>query len=158
MRLADCHPDRRHYAFGLCRNCRAKARRAEIAKPRSKFAPIEHGTAKGYQRHRYRSEDACGPCKRAWRDDHRRRYRPHLKPDVARMAQSIIDVLTTHDRWMTTGVITDYVRSLHPEWLEASVRRRIVDLARQGVIEGRPTFEGTAAEYRADADAWELVA
>lgn len=156
MRLADCHADRKHYAFGLCRSCWEKDRRRKAQKPRSKYRPIEHGTPQGYQRHRYRNEDACRPCLRAWRDDHRRRYLPHLKRDVATMATAIVDVLVTQDRWLTAELVADLVRDLHPEWKWISIKRRIHTLVVEGVIDSRHI--GDRVEYRADDDAWELVA
>jgi len=152
-RIPECHPDQPHYAKGLCRACRERQRRRENPAPRSKFYPIPHGTSKGYQRHRYRGEDACEQCLIAWRDEHRRRYRPHLRTDAPTIAESIIDVLITEDRWLTTAIVVALVGDLHPDWSPASIRRRTLDL--KDVVDYR-LIDGQT-QWRADWDAWEAI-
>lgn len=106
----------------------------------------------------------------------RHRKRGETCPDCAlnrpRITASIIDVLTTHDRWLTADLVVAFVLDLHPEWSEVSVKRAVWRLHREGVIESRTTeftytdgMAGNAAngrvrtyeiaEFRADDSAWE---
>jgi len=155
--MSACNCPEPYYARGMCKPCyyrwwrRQRRTKGVNASP---YDPIRHGTPQGYQRHRYRGEDTCGPCRRAWRDLHRR-YRGSRVSDIPRQRDSIIDVLTTHGRWMTANQVADWVTDRHPEWQPESIRRALVRLADQSVVSVR-IIDGHA-EWHDDDEAWEKV-
>ncbi len=50
-----------------CRRANTEAKRTKCAPTPSRRQPIDHGTLKGYQQHRYRGETACDECLEAHR-------------------------------------------------------------------------------------------
>ncbi|MFE9448359.1 hypothetical protein [Streptomyces sp. NPDC006739] len=58
-----------------CRRANTEAKRTKGTPTPSRRQPIEHGTLKGYQQHRYRSETACAECLEAHRLYKRNRSR-----------------------------------------------------------------------------------
>lgn len=144
VRVCD-HPecDAEFYAKGFCVSHWRKERRRANPVPRSKYAPIIHGTSQGYQRHRYRGEKPCVPCRRAWRDEHRRRFRPHLKPDIATQPMTLLDALTTYQYWIEVDYLIDWVAEIHPEWSTNALKRALWRLIRAGQVEKRNLFDGT---------------
>ncbi|WP_086768150.1 hypothetical protein [Streptomyces bobili] len=62
-----------------CRRANAEAKRTKGTPTSSRRQPIEHGTLKGYQQHRYRSETACAECL----DAHRLYKRNRSRKDAA---------------------------------------------------------------------------
>lgn len=122
------------------------------------YPPAPCGTKQARRRHRKHGE-TCADCAL---------NRPKIN-------DSIVDVLTTHDRWLSVDLLVDFVLDLHPEWRADSVERAVWRLRKSGVIESRTaeftyadglsghsvngrvrTYE--VAEFRADDSAWEKVA
>lgn len=142
-----------------CAECRADAARYERERRwkhgmNVPLRPAKHGTNSGYIRHVKNRETSCAPCRRAHRD-YMQRWRNGSYKDRPSVSQSIVDVLTTHDRWMPAGGLEDFVCELHPEWARRSVSRVLMRLVEAGVVKSRRTAFG--AEYRAYEEAWELV-
>lgn len=50
-----------------CRRANAEAKRTKGTPTPSRRQPIDHGTLKGYQQHKYRGETACADCLEAHR-------------------------------------------------------------------------------------------
>ena len=99
------------------------------------------GTQAGYQRHRYHGTPKCDPCLEA---NARRsaQYRggyvdgPRGRNTMG-ITDCIIDVLSSHNRWMTTGTLLAIIDDMHPDWKEASVRRTLYRLVDTGRVERR---------------------
>lgn len=115
------------------------------------------GTQAGYQRHRYYGTEKCEPCL----DANARRsaeYRGGYKdgPRGRRMdgiSDCVVDVLSTHLRWITREVLVDLVLDLHPEFKPESIRRALYRLVESGRVRVRPDAndpKGDRFEYFSD--------
>lgn len=100
------------------------------------------GTLAGYQRHRYYQTRPCDPCLAANarksaedRGGYKRGPRGRYNRGVT---DCIIDVMSTHARWLTSRQVVDLVLDLHPEWNPASVRRILGRLTDRGIVQTRP--------------------
>ena len=49
----------------------------------------------------------------------------------------IIDVLSSHNRWMTVGTLLAIINDIHPEFNAGSVRRTLYRLVARGRVERR---------------------
>ena len=130
-----------------------------VGRPVRRWQRVQCGTNSGYIDHVTKRTEPCAKCRKAHRD-YMRKYR---RKDVPTLAESIIDVLVTQDRWLSSELIEAMVLDLHPEWKRQSVRRKVLELAANGVIERRTRpfdvrLAVSGAEFRADDEAWERVA
>lgn len=131
------------------------------------------GTPAAYKRHYVAGEKPCEPCKVAHR--HYKRVHARGGKKIIRKRETIVDVLTTHDRWMTTDVLVDWVTELHPDWNRKTVARMLWKLRDEGLLQSREvewTYSDTysrasyrpgrmqavrSVEWRADERAWEAL-
>lgn len=169
----DCQRPRPHRGRGLCGSCynrRWKHQAFDGAPPkRSKPPgphrhPAEHGTLKGWYQHQHWGTPYCDPCRAArrrfladWRQDNieavRERDRQWKADSRRRRAEGtisvpsvIFDVLETAGTSMLWRSLSAWVLELHPEWAEATVKRTLFRLVKEGRVE-RVEF-GDELRYR----------
>lgn len=133
-------------------NSRYRGKRKTEYKPRNPIAMC--GTDSGYYRHRNKNETPCRECKRA-HAERQRLYSGWMPRDRSTQAETIVDVLITHDRWMTSENVIDWVQDIHPNWPEQSIRRNLQRLIKADIVQSRIAPDGM--QFRAVDDAWELV-
>lgn len=99
------------------------------------------GTDAGYQQHRRRGE-SCDRCRAAHRETGRRNRadrrargrRPASVPEL------IVDVLETHDRWLSRPTLIDYVQAIRPTATTSTIVRSLARLITAGRVDRRYVY------------------
>ena len=153
--IEGCHGS--HWARGFCHKHYSSHRRRLISDGSwEAHEPKPHGTAAAYYRHLRRGDGvACYPCRRAARDYARRQRNMSTRGDIARMSETIVDILAAEDRWLSRGALFGLVSDIHPEWSPKSMNVLLGRLVKSGHLRTREGDDGLL--FRSDLDALDAL-